>query len=91
MVGSNPKVRFELFPSCLVPVSGSQNQVLLETLAPSLCCRSTILSVTNWSGKMSVHERTDIEYQGTEPVTYLERSIRAKLVDGGGSLVVGGK
>ncbi len=40
---------------------------------------------------MSVDERTDIEYQGTEPVTHLERSIRAILVDGGGGLAVGGK
>ena len=40
---------------------------------------------------MSVHERTDIEYQGTEPVTHLEWSIRTKLVDGGGGLAVGGK
>ena len=55
------------------------------------CCWSTILSVANWSGKMSVDERTDIEYQGTEPATHLERSIGALLVDGGGGLAVGGK
>ena len=33
---------------------------------------------------MSVHERTDIECQGTEPVTDLKRSIRAILDDEGG-------
>ena len=38
------------------------------------CCWSTILSVVNWSGKMSVHERTDIEYQGAEQVADLKRS-----------------
>ncbi len=34
---------------------------------------------------MSAHERTDIEYQGTEPVAHLERSVKATLVHGGGS------
>ena len=48
------------------------------------CCRSTILSVGNCSGKMSVYGRTDIEYERAEPVTYLERSIRAALDDEGG-------
>ena len=56
------------------------------------CCRwSTILSVANRSGKMSVDERTDIEYQRTEPVTYLERSAGAILVDGGGRPAPGSK
>jgi hypothetical protein len=45
------------------------------------CRRSTILSVANGSGKMPVHERTDIEHQGTEPVTDLERRVGATLVD----------
>ena len=45
------------------------------------CYWSTILSVANGSGKMSVHERTDIEHQGTEPVTDLERRVGATLVD----------
>ena len=31
------------------------------------CCRSTILSVGNCSGKMSVYGRTDIEYERAEP------------------------
>ena len=54
-------------------------------MTPSiLCCRSTILSVGNCSGKMSVYGRTDIEYERAEPVTYLERSIRAALDDEGG-------
>ena len=48
------------------------------------CCRSTILSVGSCSGKMSVYGRTDIEYERAEPVTYLERSIRAALDDEGG-------
>ena len=47
----------------------------------NVCCRSTILSVGNWSGKISVYGRTDIECQRAEPVTYLERNIRAALVD----------
>ena len=48
------------------------------------CCRrSTILSVANWSGKMSVHGRTDIECQRAKQVKDLERSIGAILVDAG--------
>ena len=55
-----------------------------EQLESWYCCRSTILSVGNCSGKMSVYGRTDIEYERAEPVTYLERSIRAALDDEGG-------
>ena len=40
---------------------------------------------------MSVHGRTDIECQGTEQVTDLERSAGAILVDGGGGRAAGGK
>ena len=40
---------------------------------------------------MSVHERTDIEYQRTEQVTDLERSAGAILVDAGGGPAAGGK
>ena len=46
---------------------------------------STILSGGNGSGKMSVHERTDIEYQRTEPVTDLERGVGEILVDAEGN------
>ena len=57
----------------------------------AICCWSTILSVANWSGKMSVHGRTDIEWQGTEQVTDLERSAGAILVDAGGRPAPGSK
>jgi hypothetical protein len=57
--------------------------------AEEICRRSTILSVGNWLGKMTVHERTDIERQGTEPVTGLERRAGAALVDAGGGATPG--
>ncbi|MCJ7522261.1 MAG: hypothetical protein MUP21_08620, partial [Dehalococcoidia bacterium] len=37
-------------------------------------------SVVNRSGKMSVHERIDVDYKGTGKVTDLERSIGGALV-----------
>lgn len=48
-------------------------------------------SVVDWSGRMSVHERTAIEYQRREQVTYLERRFRAILVDTGGGPTAWGK
>ena len=68
-----------------------QKEVLVEPIVSAQCCRSTILSVANWSEKMPVHGRTDIEYQRTEPVTHLERSIGAALVDAGSGAAAGGK
>ena len=55
----------------------------------AFCRRSTILSVGNRSAKMSVYGRIDIERQGTEPVTDLERSVGALLDHAGGGPVVG--
>ncbi|MCH8745581.1 MAG: type II toxin-antitoxin system death-on-curing family toxin, partial [Chloroflexi bacterium] len=51
------------------------NGYVFHASTDEVCCWSTILSVANRSGKMSVYGRIDIEYQGTEPVTDLERSI----------------
>jgi hypothetical protein len=62
-------------------VEASQKGTFLISYQVVPCRRSTILSVANGSGKMSVHERTDIEHQGTEPVTDLERRVGATLVD----------
>ena len=41
-----------------------------------IACRwLSILSVANWSGKMSVDERTDIDHERTNQAAYLERHI----------------
>jgi hypothetical protein len=47
----------------------------------SACRWFNIMSVANRSGKMSVHERTDVEHKGTDKVTGLERGIGAALVN----------
>ena len=49
------------------------------TVRGCACRWSTIRSVANWSGKMSVHERTDIDSQRTEQVTGLEQGAGARL------------
>ena len=43
-----------------------------------------IMSGANGSGIMSVYERTDVDYEGTDKVTDLERSIGEVLVHAGG-------
>jgi hypothetical protein len=49
------------------------------------------MSVVNRSGKMSVYERTDVDYKGTDQVTDLERGIGAVLVNARDCRSSGGK
>ena len=72
-------------------VSEKIKEMLTEQIMASQCRWSTILSVVNGSGKMSVHGRIDIECKGTEQVTCLERSTGATLVNAGGRPAVGSK
>ena len=50
------------------------NRSPFDLLTCPACCWFTILSVANGSGKISVHGRTYIEYQGTDQVTGVKRS-----------------
>ncbi len=55
------------------------------------CWWSTIRSVGNCSGIMSVDGRTDIDYKGTEQITDSKRGTRKALDYAGGSQSHGGE
>jgi len=52
---------------------GEHKKVVLSSMPEGDdCCWSTIWSVGNWSGKMSVYERTDIDHERTNQVVHYE-------------------
>ena len=51
--------------STLVPCKGRSNNVPARR-GRVLCCCSTIMSVANWSAKMSSHGRIDIDAEGAD-------------------------
>ena len=48
------------------------NHMDIDSIKRLECCWSTIWSVVNWSGKMSVYERTDIDHERTNQVVHHE-------------------
>jgi len=64
-------------------IKGKGIQEIRESLKPQWCCRSTIRSVGYCSGIMSVNERADIDYKGTEQIADSKRGIGKALAHAG--------
>ncbi len=79
------------FPKLKIEKSTLQKGSHSPKARKPMCRWSTIRSVVKRSGKMSVHERIDIEFQRTKQVTDTERSDRKALLYVGGGQAHGGE